>query len=226
MASVLRCSETTGSECLVFSDHASNDDDGGDFRENTSETEENVQVNREEEKDAEPTVVEIQYGRGLCPKYIAKSGMEWESQPLPSTSKRRSGNMVGVRPGITRYSESASSILDFFNPFITVEMKDITCLHTNEEASRFYDNWYNNHPDKETNCAERNQQKKCCLPILQFGGRSSLLPCHETDLRRNLYSYVLMMNRQELNANIRDELAMIRELWDMFVDNCRKAFEP
>lgn len=143
----LNIDDESSSEIYYDSNHASSNEGIDDFQENTSETEDNIDVNSEEKEDAEPTVVDI----GLCPKYTAKSGLAQESQPVSSTSKRRSQNIVSVRPPITKYSESVSSILDFFNLFITAEMKNIICLHTNEEASRFYDNWNNNHPEKEKN---------------------------------------------------------------------------
>lgn len=47
---------------------------------------------------------------------------------------------------MTNYSKNSITFLDFFNLFLTMEMKDIICCHTNEEATRYFDEWNTKNP--------------------------------------------------------------------------------
>lgn len=63
----------------VYESEDDREDGDQNVLETISETEDNIETNSEEESDAEPNEVEnIPFG----PKYIAKSGMSWESRPF------------------------------------------------------------------------------------------------------------------------------------------------
>ena len=229
-------------------DATSNDEDDGNFiAEYTSETEDNLEIQSEEESDAEPTDIGEEDLQPCGPKYVAKSGLEWNSQPFPRT-RRQEKNIVNARGGITQYSEGANTFLDIFNLFLTAEMKYKICHHTNQEASRYFDAWNEKNPTnkKEWKVLE-SDELDCFLGVLIKAGA---LRCRKestremwttnTSIRRSFFTAALSRNRfEEISTFLRfddkitrmerrehDKLAAIREIWDMFVTNCRKAFEP
>lgn len=126
--------ETTDSdisdlEIEEYSDEESDNENQNVMLESVSETEDNLEIVSEEESDHDEYSIDSMY--------TAKSGLQWSNKPF-TRSRRRQRNICNIRPGMTQYSKDSHTILDIFNLFLTAEMKDI-CLHTNEEASRYYD---------------------------------------------------------------------------------------
>lgn len=217
------------------------------FEENVSETEDNLEVNSDEESDAEPTEVDDNISEVSGPTYTSKSGMQWNSLPFVR-SKRQQKNIINVHPGLTNYSKNSNTFLDYFNLFLTEEMKNVICLHTNEEAVRRYQEWNEKHPNnkKEWTVLTNNELDSFLGALIKAGalrcGKESTREIWSTDtsIRRSFFTAALARNRfEELSSFLRfddkvtrverkeqDKLAAIRVIWDMFVSNCDKAFEP
>lgn len=167
-------------------------------------------------------------------------------KPTTSFDVQRNRNIVNVRIGITRYSQSVSSILDFFNLFITVETKHVIFLHSNEEASRFSDKWYQNRRNKKKlenfrirrvrqfyrymyksrydQVQKRVDQRNV---LFRYFNLAIVLHCCHATKHILEISILLRIDDKSTRADCKqkDKLAAIRELWDMFVDTYRKAFE-
>lgn len=229
-------------------DHES--DTGGEDcfgTENVSETEDNLEIGSEEDSDEELTEQENTNEQVSGSFYTAKSGMIWYKQPFLRT-RRMKRNILNTKPGITQHSADANTILETFNLFLTPEIKDIICLHTNQEASRCYDIWNGKNPtnQKQWTPFERDELD-CFLGVLIKAGA---LRCRKestkemwttnTSIRRAFFTASLSRNRfEEISIFLRfddkstraerrenDKLAAIRKVWDLFVTNCQKSFEP
>lgn len=228
-------------------------DDGSDDEEcfieqNVSETEDNLEIQSEEESDEEPEQPEnSDNDNKQCPRYVAKSGLEWNSQPFRK-SKKSQKNIVSAHPGITQYSANCNLITEIFNLFLTTEMKDKICLYTNEEAARYYERWNEKHPtlQKQWVLLEREELDSFIGVLIKAGTlrcrKESTREMWTTNsaIRRAFFTAALSRNRFEQIATFlrfddkrtraerkeHDKLAAIRELWDAFVNNCNKAFEP
>lgn len=214
--------------------------------ETTSEMEDDIEIQSEQESDAElfeaETITELS-----GPQYTAKSGLEWSSHPFNKT-KRLKRNILDRRPGTTQYSKSAKSILEVFNLFLTPEIKRMICIHTNEEASRYFDVWNEKNPTKIKNWKPLDlDELDCFLGVLVKGGalRCGREPTREmwttdSSIRRSFFTAAMSRNRFEqlsvflrfddktsrLQRQQQDKLAAISQIWDIFVQNCRRAFEP
>lgn len=186
-------------------DHES--DTGGEDcfgTENVSETEDNLEIGSEEDSDEELTEQENTNEQVSGSFYTAKSGMIWYKQPFLRT-RRMKRNILNTKPGITQHSADANTILETFNLFLTPEIKDIICLHTNQEASRCYDIWNGKNPtnQKQWTPFERDELD-CFLGVLIKAGA---LRCRKestkemwttnTSIRRAFFTASLSRNRFE-----------------------------
>lgn len=226
-------------------DEESNDDEAQDLlTEVVSESEDDLEIESGEESDVEP-----QADAEECsgPIYTAKSGLQWNKVPIVTT-RRRQKNIVNARPGITDYSKDSNTVLDIFNLFLTTEMKDIICRYTNEEAVRYFDNWNTKNPNnrKIWSVLEIDELDSFLGVLIKAGA----LRCRKestremwstnTSIRRSFFTAALPRDRfEQISIFLRfddketraerkeqDKLAAISDIWNMFVDNCRNAFEP
>nr|XP_023027886.1 piggyBac transposable element-derived protein 3-like [Leptinotarsa decemlineata] len=135
-----------------------------------------------------------------------------------------------------------------FNLFVKTEMNDIICNYTNQEACRYYAEWNEKNPNKpKVWTSLESEELDCFLGVLVKAGA---LRCRRestkeiwstnTSIRRSFFSAALPRNRfGEISSFLRfddkstraqrkeqDKLAAIRDIWEMFVNNCKKAFEP
>lgn len=209
-----------------------------------SDEEDHLEICSEEDPDEEPPEDD---GQVTGPNYTAKSGLVWNAHPFPRT-RRRQRNIVNIRPGITEYSACVNTLVDCFNLFITSNIKDIICLYTNQEASVHYNLWNLKNPTKTKQWKTlEHEELDCYLGVLIKAGA---LRCRKestkemwttnTAIRRSFFTAALARNRfDEISVFLRfddkttrphrkeyDKLAAIREVWDIFVDNCNRSFEP
>jgi hypothetical protein len=63
--------------------------------------------------------------------YSAPSGCNWQENPPPLTRHLRH-NIVTQQPGLTTYSDNAATVSETLRLFLTDEMLDIICKHTND----------------------------------------------------------------------------------------------
>lgn len=257
---------------LEYENENDSNEENEDAKESVSEIEDNLEIESEEDSDQEPepedmipdfdqdsgpqaTVSDLNQepepqavvpGLGI-PVYTAKSGLEWKTQPFVRI-KRRSRNIINARPGLTKYSEKASTHLEFFNLFFTTEMKDLICRFTNDEAARYYNEWNKTYPNKPKKWTLLEADElDCFIGILLKAGA---LRCRkqstremwttDTSIRRSFFTAAMCRNRfEQISCFLRfddkptreerkklDKMAAISDIWNMFVENCKKAFEP
>nr|XP_012148640.1 PREDICTED: piggyBac transposable element-derived protein 4-like [Megachile rotundata] len=173
--------------------------------------------------------------------------MKWFSCPF-RTSKRSHKNYVNAKPGLSRYATAADTMLEIFNLFITPDMKDVICRHTNEEAVKFYADWKAKHPDADNEWKLLQiEELDCFIAILIKAGalrcrRESTreMWTRDASIRRSFFTASMSVNRYELISKFirfddkatraerkaHDKLAAIRQIWELFVASCIKNFVP
>lgn len=244
---------------LSDEDDSIDDPNHFDVEENVSEVEDNLELVEEEAEDYVQVVAQNvdaiddegadaeQEQQPKGDQYKAKSGKLWQKNNF-THSRRRIRNIVTEVPGLTRYSAAATTILDTFNLFVTKEMKEKICLHTNEEASRVYNAYNEEHPDNKNIWMPLAEvELNAFIGILISAGalrcsKENTTEMWTTDesIRRAIFTASMSrdrfvsirtflrfddkITREERRAT--DKLAGIRELWDDFVETCKKSYIP
>nr|CAH7751841.1 unnamed protein product [Callosobruchus chinensis] len=140
--------ESDDSEMGYTNDEVSENDEDRDLTEMVSESEDNLEIQSDEDAEEEPEEIQENDILPTAPKFISKSGMEWFSQPFPTTRRLKRNIVKNIRPGITQYSDGDNTFTEIFNLFITTEMKDVICYHTDQEVTKYYDSWNAKNPGK------------------------------------------------------------------------------
>lgn len=179
---------------------------------------------------------------------IAKSGRGWTNKP-PSVSRRQSRNILTEEPGSTKYTYVAETLIDFLELFLTHETKSIIIRHTNEEPKRVCElrSTMNPSSDRREWRKFREAEFDAFLGLRIHGGvyhskRENRRTTWTTDtsIKRNISTATLSRQRftqflcylrfydkstrEERRST--DKLTPIRQIWDLFVVNCKKAFSP
>jgi hypothetical protein len=128
-------------------------------------------------------------------------------------------------------------------------MLDIICSHTNEEAERVYSEWNMQNQDKEQKVWKpvSTVEVRAFIGVLIMAGSLRCNNQHvkemwgtKEDIRRPIFTAAMGRERflsiyrflrfddksTRVTRREHDRLAAIREIWDMFVANCKHAFVP
>lgn len=213
-------------------------------QEDESESEDNVEVNSEESDIASDNSDADSNGDEL----VAKSGRKWTSS-VPPVTRRRKHNIVRRCPGPTRATNFATNMSEVFNMFLDDQIVDTICTFTNAEASRVVHNF-------NVNASLNRMriwldvdpvEIRAFFGVLLIAGalrcrKESISEMWTTDekirravftaaMPRDRFVHILQFirfddksTRDQRKAN--DKLAAIRDVWDSFVENCKKLFEP
>lgn len=220
-----------------------------DIAETVSEPDDFLEYISEEDTDLEPEISDDnQTGSNNSDvEYTAKSGMKWKAMPAPST-RRKKKNIVNCKPGPTNICDAAVTIKDYFNLLLSDDIKNIICQYTNDEATKYYQKWNAQHSDsqKAWKMFDVTEFDSFVGVLLMAGAlrcrRESVREMWSTDtsIRRAFFTAAMSRTRfSELMIFMRfddkgsrdarratDKLAAIRDVWDLFVDNCKKCFHP
>nr|CAH7758495.1 unnamed protein product [Callosobruchus chinensis] len=184
-------------------ENSDNEADQEFMKENVSETEDSLEIQREEESDEEPAEPQDEAVKCSGAIYTAKSGLQWNRVPFVKT--RRAQKNIIKSPGITAFSKEANTILDIFNLFLTKDMKEMICRHTNEEADRYLEAWNAKNPEnkKEWLILEKDELDSFLGVLLKAGA----LRCRKestremwstnTTTRRSFFTAALPRDRFE-----------------------------
>jgi len=138
---------------------------------------------------------------------------------------------------------------EVFNMFLDDEIVDTICTFTNAEASRVIQEFnVNAAPDKMRNCIDVDPVEiRAFFGVLLIAGalccrKEKISEMWTTDetirhavftaaMARNRFAHILQFIRFDdkstrVQRKANDKLAAIREVWDRFVENCKKLFEP
>lgn len=228
---------------LIDSDiSASDSDNEGVLQQCSDESDGEYQVASEYDSDVRIEVSDNDDDQ----EFISKSGCTWSTKP-PEVTRRLKRNIVTGKPGPTNYTSAAKTQIDFFELFLTKEMKSMILNFSNQHAKKVYELWNTKNPDlprKEwDNFTET--EFNAFLGLLILGGaykskRENIKDIWSESVRRNIFIATLSRIRfQEFLWYLRfddkstreerrstDKLAHIRQIWDLFVINCKRAFTP
>lgn len=242
---------------LVISDDEDRDPNFVFQYDSTSEVEDNWEQEVEENEDALPEIVEDEeeepveergeLGSGETKQYVAKSGRIWNTEHL-GPSRRPLRNIVTTKPGPTAYTNDAKEIFEVFNLFLTSDMKDKICNYTNQEATRVYKLYNEEHPGQPKSWKNIDViELDAFIGVLLSAGalrcrKENIKEMWSTDesIRRNIFTASMPRDRFIIISKFvrfddkttreerrqTDKLAAFREIWEAFVSNCQKAFVP
>ena len=213
---------------------------------NTSESEDNLEINSEESDVG--SGAESDDDSGQFEDFVAKSGKVWKTSRPPATRRRRC-NIVTGRPGPTRITENATTMQEVFNMFVNDEILEAICTYTNLEATNVIQEinakditnririWKNVDP----------VEMRAFFGVLLMAGalhcrKESISEMWTTDesirravftasMPRDRFVHILQFIRFDdkstrAQRKENDKLAAFREIWNGFVENCKKLFEP
>ncbi|XP_031328259.1 piggyBac transposable element-derived protein 4-like [Photinus pyralis] len=174
-------------------------------------------------------------------RYIAKDGSEWAKIPYVTRVKRAKHNIQKLPSGLTQYSSKFTSIKEAFDLFFSEDVINIILRETNRKAEFVYSkknkafvpivkeemdaflglliNFGAVHGNKEPVYVLWSQDPVLCRPIVS------------ASLSRNRFQQIMSFLRFD-NFETREErktvdkLAPIRDIFDIFVSNCKKSFNP
>lgn len=166
----------------------------------------------------------------------------WKKNPpnVPRNVPLR--NIIHASPGPINDARNANSPLDCFKLFFTTEMVNMIVQRTNEQMDRIRPNYRDK---KSTHNPVTPDEIYAFLGLLVFSATMkdnhlSTSDLFDTDLSGTRYKSVMSQSRFEfIIRHLRfddketrpervetDRLAPIRELWDKFIENCQKNYEP
>jgi hypothetical protein len=212
---------------------------------NASESEDILEVNSEESDIAGATT---DVDSDEDDEFIAKSGRVWRSS-MPPVTRSRQCNIVTGSPEPTHATDVATTKYKVFNMFLDDEIVDTICTFTNAEASRVVQ-------ELNANTALNRMRiwiDVDPVEIRAFFGLlliAAALRCQKETISemwttdeticRAVFTAAMVWNRfahmlqfirfddksTRVQPKANDKLAAIREVWDQFVENCKKLFEP
>ena len=210
-----------------------------------SELEDNLEVNSEESDIAGAT---SDVDSDEDDEFIAKSGRVWRSSVPPVTHSRQC-NIVTGSPAPTRATDVATTMYEVFNVFLGDEIVDTICTFTNAEASRVVQELNANAvPNRMRIWIDVDPVEiRAFFGVLLIAGAlrcrketiSEMWTTDETTrcavftaaMARNRFAHILQFIRfhdksTRVQRKANDKFAAISEVWDQFVENCKKLFEP
>lgn len=180
---------------------------------------------------------EIPYDRN----FLAKNGIQWNSRPLRQTRQTRSANVIKEPGGATSSACGISSIKDCFNLFINDEIKNIIIRNTNLKGQKKVDDGKMKtwkaidkielesffgllfasglmHLQSYSSISLYEQNTPFHIPI--FAGTMS------RDRFKQILSTMRFDNEETRILRQNDKLSFIRDVNDLFVQNCKTMFIP
>lgn len=178
-------------------------------------------------------------------QYFGKDGTAWFRKPLRQNVRTRAENIIDQLPGVAPEAKAALSEFASWNLFFTDEMLQLILNYTNERIRpkiALCNNLSKYTHIKECSMAELKALFGLLyLAGLNRSGRQNLSDLWSTD-GTGVEIYRLVMSKQRFyflqscltfdNLSTREErrqfdnLAPIRELFEAFVENCKKSYVP
>lgn len=195
------------------------------------------------ESEVEDSLQEAQCGRSRQDGWLGKDQKTWWGRQVPNAAVRtQSHNVVRERGGPRGQALTAKSPSDFWGLFITPKMVDLLVEKTNLFISEIRSNYSEELRARETDCIEI----KAFIGLILLAGiyrsnRMNLSDLWASDgtgvevfrLTMSLHRFRFLLrclrfdDKETRSARRRvDKLAPIRELFEMFVDNCQRNYSP
>lgn len=165
------------------------------------------------------------------------------------TGKSRICNILQEDKGLTDKSKDINSIIDCFKLFFSNDFLDIIIKYTNKKAKEFINTYNESHEVKmETWIEVDTTEFLAFLGILILTGRfresresvrnlwsttnnAFTRPIYQATMSRNRFTDILRHLRfDDLSTRAerkeKDKLAPIREITEIFAENCRESYKP
>lgn len=175
------------------------------------------------------------------PTYEAKDGTSWSKIPLNLRVKRAKHNIQKVKAGLTSYSSTFVSKKEAFCLFFDEQIIDTIITETNRKGQAFYENKNKQfvpivryeieafigllfilgalHSSKEPITMLWSQDPVFCRPVV-----SAIM---SRDRFKQILCFLRFDNYEtRTERRAADKLAPIRDIFDGFVSNCKKAYNP
>lgn len=182
------------------------------------------------------------------PVYTAKDGTQWYKMPINNQVRRSQANKIVHVPGLTPTSAEIGTIKELFMLFFSDDIFNIILAETNRKAKFYFDNYNETHPESTKKYVPTNRREieayiglLITLGALQASTEPIEMlftsdpaycrPIITATLSRNRFHFLtkfLRFDNFETRAErkLEDKLAPIREVFDKFVSNCKKALYP
>lgn len=175
------------------------------------------------------------------PTYTAKDGSVWSKIPYNCRVKRAKHNIYKIEPGLTPYSSTFTSKKEAFSLFFDEQMIDTIVLETNRKAQKYYVS-----QNKQFVLITRDEIEAFVGLLIIFGALHSskepvkmlwskdpvfCRPVVSAIMSRNRFTEILCFLRFDnyetrIERKATDKLAPIRDIFDRFVNNCKRAYNP
>lgn len=191
------------------------------------------------EEDAEEGIL-----RRHQDEYIGKDGTKWAKQPVRLSTKITRENIITEPFGVRHPYKDKKSHVECFDLFISEEILIVIFLHTNEKIR--YSNLLNNRREDPTTAETTIIELKALFGLLFLAGlfrsgRQNTNDLWRSDgtgieifrmtMSRNRFTFLLNNLRYDaiLSRNERaaiDRITPVREIFELFVQNCKKVYSP
>lgn len=172
-----------------------------------------------------------------------RNGHKWSNVPAQSNRTRTaSRNIVHFRQGPVGEARNKTTPLEAFSLFFTDEMKDIILLHTNATIRRKQQNYSSMKATVSeitrdefdaflgvlvlTACQQDNHMATEKLFNGEFCGDRYVasMSCSRFDFLLECLRFDCMETREQRCRE--DRFAIIRDIWEMFIDACKNNYKP
>lgn len=233
-ARILSLIKSVEEEEEILGGESSEIEDAVEIVNSNSESEQSAEE-REDSSDEDIPLSQIS-----CNIY-GKDGLTvWKTIQPPQNSRTRAHNIVSHLPGVKRAAKNAKSPMEAWNIFFTDDMLQSIVIFTNCEIDRIKENYSRERNANSTNITEM----KALIGLLFLAGllKSSHLNTENLWSRdgTGIEIFPCVMSQQRFKFLLRclrfddksdreerkkvDRLAPIREIFDIFVQNCKNNY--
>jgi len=180
--------------------------------------------------------------------YVSKDGSEWSKLRANTKVKRSIANIRRHVLGLTNYSNDISSMKNAFLLFLSEDILNIIVSETNRKAQAYYDKWNKDNPNKTKVyvCVDSIEIQAYIGLLLILGALHGskeavdMLWCNDISYSRPIIPAAMSRDRfKQITSFLRfdnfetrqerksvDKLAPIRDIFDIFISNCKKSLNP
>lgn len=171
-----------------------------------------------------------------------KSGYKWSSDVPEKRGRRQKRNLVSHLPGAKGAARNISSPVEAWNLLFSDEILNLVVIHTNEEIFRRCSILPNRQSyQKDTDILEIKAligllylcgvQKSAQLSVKELWSNKFATSLFRTTMSLNRFQFLTSCLRFDDKASRAqrketDKFAPIRQIWELFISNCRTLYTP
>lgn len=177
------------------------------------------------------------------PILFGKSGYKWNSKPISLQNKTAARNVVHVRPGPTPETKYTYCPLECFSLFLSDDVIDKIVLHTNTAIEKSREKYTRQNWGSLKNTSREEIKALFGFLVLSAALKdnhlhsSALFDCkisgnsYRATMSQFRFDFLLACLRFDDKETRKErvkitKLAPILDIWNIFVDNCKKYYKP